>query len=127
MTWYKRTSYYTTKSVKGKDGKIYDSRFEASQGNELELRKKAKDIKDYQTQVNFPLIVNGYNVGTYVADFLIIHNDGSKEILEAKGFATPVFRLKWKLVEALYSDTHTITCVFQGKGKLRKPKKVIEF
>jgi hypothetical protein len=122
-----KTYYNTAKKTKGVDGKTYDSKFEAGVGQELELRKRGKDIKDYSTQVNFPLNVNGYNLGTYIADFVIHHNNGSEEILEAKGFSTPVFRLKWKLVEALYSEDYKITCVFMGKGKLRPPKKIIEY
>jgi Protein of unknown function (DUF1064) len=119
--------YYTTKSVKGKDGKIYDSKFEAGYGEELRLRKLGKDIKDYSTQVNFPLIVNGYHVGVYIADFLILHNNGDEEIVETKGFPTPVFRLKWRLVEALYSDKYKVSLIMQGKGKLRHAKKIIEY
>lgn len=110
------------------NGKIFDSKFEAGQAQELELRKRAKDIKDYETQVEFPLIVNGYKLGVYIADFVIEHNDGEKEILEAKGFVGREFPMKWKLVEALYGDEYKLTIVWQGKGKrLRRPKKVIEF
>ena len=127
MAWIQKNRYYTTKSVKGSDGKIYDSKFEAGYGEELRLLKRAGKIKDYQTQINFPLIVGKYNVGTYIADFLVEHNNGDMEIVETKGFATPLFRLKWKLVEAIYEKDYKITCIMMGKGKLRKPKRVIEF
>ena len=132
MTWYKKTYYNSAKSIVGNDGKIYGSKFEGGYANELVLRKRAGDIKDYQTQVNLPLIIvnslgEKYNVGTYIADFIITHNDGSKEIVETKGFATGVFKQKWKIVEALYSPDYRITCVFMGKGKLRPAKKVIEY
>lgn len=127
MVWYSKNRYYTNNSIKGSDGNIYGSKFEAGYGNELELRKKAGDIKDYQTQVNMPLKVNGYSLGVYIADFIITHNDGSKEVVETKGFATPVFRLKWKIVEALYSDEYKLTVEFMGKGKLRHAKKEIQF
>lgn len=126
MAWTQRKAWTTAKKTFF-NGKVYDSKFESGQAQELELRKRSGDITDYATQVNFPLVVNGYKLGVYIADFVIYHKDGSKEILEAKGFATPVFRLKWKLVEALYSDTYTITCVMMGRGRLRAPKKVIEF
>lgn len=127
MVWTQRNSYYTAKTVKGRDGKIHDSKFEAGYGEELRLLKRAKQIKDYQTQVNFPLVVKGYKLGVYIADFVVHHLDGSQEIVETKGWATPVFRLKWKIVEALYSEDYKITCIMQGKGRLRKPTKIIEF
>src|SRR3990167_10841801 len=94
-----RYGYYHTK----KQGKN-DSKFEAGYAQELAIRKKAKDIKDYQEQVNIPLIVNGYLVCTYRIDFKIFHNDGTIEFLETKGLAMPVWKLKWKLFEALFGD-----------------------
>jgi len=131
MAWTQRTGWTTAKKTNF-NGKIFDSKFEAGHAQEMELRKKAKDIKDYSTQVNFPLIITNplgekFNVGTYIADFVIYHNDGSKEIWESKGFATPVFRQKWRLVEALYSHEYKLTCVMMGKGKLRQARKVIDF
>lgn len=122
-----KNRYYSSKSIKGADGKIYDSKFEGGYGDELYYRKLAKDIKDYQTQVPLDLIVNGYKIGKYIADFIITHNDGSKEIVETKGFSTDVFKLKWKLVEALYSDKYTLTLLMQkGERNFRKPKKIRE-
>lgn len=131
MAWQSKTSWTTAKKTSF-NGKIYDSKFEASEAQMLELRKKAKDIKDYKTQVSFPLVITNplgekFKIGTYIADFVIYHNDGGKEIWESKGFATPVFRQKWALVEALYSHEYKMTCSFQGKGKLRKVKTWIEF
>lgn len=126
MVWTQRTSWTTARKT-NYNGKVFDSKFEAGEAQELEIRKRAKDIKDYATQVNFPLVVNGYKIATYIADFVITHNDGSKEIWESKGFPTPTFKLKWKLVEALYSDEYKITLSMMGKGKLRPAKKVIDF
>ena len=63
--------YYNTK----KQGKN-DSKFEAGFAQDLALRKKAKDIKDYQEQVNIPLIVNPLQYlnpcGRYSLGFLLI-------------------------------------------------------
>jgi len=39
-------------------------------------------------------------------DFEITHNDGSLELLEVKGYETDVWRLKWKLLHALYAASH---------------------
>lgn len=125
--WTQRNSYFTSKSSKGNDGSLYDSKFEASQANELLLRKRSGDILEYTRQVNFPLVVNGYKVGVYIADFVVTHKDGTKEILEPKGYMTDVFKLKWRLVEALYGEEYRLTLLMQGKGKMRHAKKVIEF
>lgn len=124
--YYQKYSYYKT----AKQGKN-DSKFEASIAQDLELRKKAGDIKDFKEQVKIPLIVNGYVVCDYTIDFVIEHNDGTIEYREAKGYATDVWKLKWKLFEALYSDKPDVTLVVEYQGKnwrprMRKVKKPID-
>lgn len=132
--WQQTTKWNTAKK-QNFNGKIYDSKFEAGEAQELELRKRGRDIKDYRTQVTFPLYIRNeitkekFNLGVYIADFVVEHNDGSLEIRETKGkiFATPHFRMKWKMVEALYGHEYKMTCIMQGNGRLRSPKKVIEY
>jgi hypothetical protein len=54
-----------------------------------------------ELQPRYPLIVNGEKVGTYVGDFRYF--EGDVLILEdVKGILTPVYRLKRRLVKALY-------------------------
>lgn len=126
MTYTQKYSYYSTQ----KQGKN-DSKFEAGKANELELLKRAKEIKDFKEQVKIPLIVNGYVVCDYYIDFVVEHNDGTTEYVETKGYATDVWKLKWKLFEALFSDLPDVklTIEYQGKKKwqpkLRKVKKEI--
>lgn len=84
------------------DGIAYHSKKEAVYAEELALRKKAKDIKDWKRQVKISLDVNGYHICNYFIDFVITHNDGVLEYVEVKGFSTDVWRLKWKLFEALF-------------------------
>lgn len=105
-------SYYKT----AKQGKN-DSKFEASKAQELELRKRAKDIVDFQEQVKIPLEVNGFHICNYYIDFVVEHNDGEIEYIETKGYATDTWKLKWKLFEALYDKPGNILTVeFQGKS-----------
>lgn len=120
MTWTKRYSYYRTP----KQG-AYDSKFEAGYAQELEIRKKAKDIRDFAAHVRTPLVVNDNHVCDYLIDFVIQHNDGTEEYVETKGFATEVWKLKWKLFCALYQDDpgKTITLIMQGKQKPPKLRK----
>lgn len=110
-------NYYNTK----KSGKN-DSKFEAGKAQELELLKKAKQIKDFDEQVKIPLDVNGYHLANYFIDFVIYHNDGTIEYLETKGFATDVWKLKWKLFEALYDKPGNILTV-EYQGKSWKPQR----
>lgn len=120
MTWIQKSYYTSANTTKGLDGSYYASMFEASYANELFAKKKLKEIENYESQVSLPLVVNDYKIGTYIADFIIYHLDGSNEIVETKGFRTPVFNLKWKLVEALYSKDYKITLLMQNDKKTNK-------
>ena len=93
-------------SCVGADGYHYHSRAEARVAAELELRVKAKDIRGFDRQVWLRLMVNGVKVCSYVADFDIQHNDGSREILEVKGWQSPEWRIKRKLFEATWLKEH---------------------
>jgi hypothetical protein len=101
----------------------YDSKFEGSYGQELELRLKADEIKAYETHVRMPLMVNGYHIGDYYIDFAVYHNDETVEYVETKGYATDVWKLKWKIFCATHEDDPNvkITLVMQGK-KTWKPR-----
>lgn len=105
-------NYYKTK----KAGK-YDSKFEAGKAQELELLKKAKEIKGYEEQKTLDLWVNDYLVCTYKIDYVVHHNNGDTEYIECKGYPTQVWKLKWKLFEALYTKPGNILTVeYQGKS-----------
>lgn len=86
------------------NGVKYDSRREADFAMELDWRVKAKDIKGWERQIRIPLIVNGKKICVYVMDFVITNNDNSLEYVEVKGFKTAVWKLKYKLFEALYPE-----------------------
>lgn len=119
MTYFEtRNNYYSTKKRNG-----FDSNFEAGKAQELELLKKAGEIKDFETQKVLDLIVNGYLVCTYKIDFVIHHNDGVTEYLETKGYATDTWKLKWKLFEALYSDLPDVKLTVEYQGKNWRPRK----
>lgn len=110
--YYQKNSYYKT----AKQGKN-DSKFEASIAQDLELLLKAKEIQSFEEQVKIPLVVNGYHLCNYFIDFVIYHNDGTVEYREAKGFPTEVWKLKWKLFEALYDlPGNILTVEYQGKS-----------
>lgn len=81
--------------------------------DELRLREIAKDIKEYFVEVPITLIVNDVNIseylGRYYADFWVEHNDGTQEIIEAKGIQFQTFRKKWKALEAMYRGDKNMT------------------
>jgi hypothetical protein len=82
-------------------GIVYHSKLEAAYAQELDLRVKAKDIKDWERQVKLPLKVreDGRVIANYYIDFVIHHNDGSKEYVECKGFETALWKMKWAILE----------------------------
>ncbi len=83
------------------DGITFDSAKEARRWGELQLMVRAGYISDLERQVRFPLDVNGKPVCHYVADFTY-HRAGQKVVEDAKGFRTPEYRLKAKLMRAVH-------------------------
>ena len=79
----------------------FDSRKEFERYMELLLLEKAGEIRHLQTQVGFELHVNDIVIGRYVADFLYYENS-RKVVEDCKGVLTPVYRLKKKLMLAIY-------------------------
>jgi len=94
------------------NGVTYHSKKEANFAAELDLRKKAGDIKGWDRQVKMSIDVNGHHICNYYLDFRIFHNDETVEFVEVKGFLTPEANLKMKLFEALHvSSTVRYTVV----------------
>ena len=97
-----RPSKYRAKPTEV-DGITFASKGEAHRYRQLCLRVRAGEIRDLELQPRYPLVVNGVNVGTYVADFRYVETATGETVTEDfKGVRTPVFRLKSKLVRALY-------------------------
>lgn len=107
MYYQRKQNKYNAKS-NVYNGQIYHSKKESAYAAELDLRLKAKEIKSWDRQVKISLDVNGYHICNYYIDFVIKHNDNSTEYVEVKGYETDVWRLKWKLFEALYGDKKNI-------------------
>jgi len=119
-------NYFKTPKYKG-----FDSRFEFSKYQELEVRLKAKDIKEFWCQYPIDIISNGYLISVYKMDFVILHNDGTLELLETKGLPTKDWVLRWKMLCAMYIDHPgiklTVEYQKQWSGKVYKepvPKKL---
>jgi len=117
-------TYFKNAKKQSYNGYIYMSKFEAGYAVELDMRLKSGDIKAWERQVKIPLVVNGFFICNYYVDFLVHHNDGNTEYVETKGYATDVWKLKWKLFEALYSEKATLTVIMQGKTKPPKARRM---
>lgn len=84
------------------DNITFASRAEARHYRVLRWREQAGEITALELQPRYPLVVNGLLVATYVGDMRYRERDGSLVVCDVKGVATPVFRLKSKLMKAIY-------------------------
>jgi len=106
MTYFiRRQSKYRSKSTEY-NGVVYHSKKEAAYARDLDLRMKAGEIKKWERQVRVPLKVYGVHICNYYIDFVVYYPSGEVEYVEVKGFETPLWRLKWKLFEVIYSKEH---------------------
>jgi hypothetical protein len=95
----KKPKYGAKKTVI--DGITFASAKEARRYSELSWLAKAGSISGLELQPRFPVVINGVKVCTYIADFAYF--DGKSRVIEdVKGFKTPIYKLKKKLVEAVF-------------------------
>jgi len=117
MYLQKRGNKYNAKSSIY-NGTYYHSRLEAAYAKDLDLRVFAKDITSWESQIRVPFELNGIKICTYIVDFKILHNDGSVEWVETKGFMTDIARIKIRLFEAMYlPDKHNERFTIVKKGR----------
>lgn len=84
------------------NGQKFDSKKEARRFGELSLLERAGQIKGLVCQPRFPIIVNGTEVCTYVADFTYVEEGRGTVIEDVKSPPTrklPLYRLKTKLLK----------------------------
>lgn len=107
------------------NGIKYHSGWEAKFAAELDKKKNNGLIKDWTRQVKIEFNIinqNGkailtdtpayglkqqnipfYHICSYYIDFVVVNNDDSLEYIEIKGYETELWRLKFKIFEALFS------------------------
>ena len=84
------------------DGIAFDSTKEARIYQDLKIREHAGEIADLKLQPKIVCQANGVHICDYKADFLYFDRKLDEYVwLDAKGFRTPVYRLKRKIVLAL--------------------------
>ncbi len=87
----KRSKYGNRKATRGEEA--FDSEHEAEVYDELVLQQKAGEIRGFTRQQVF-LLPGGVK---YIADFVVLHNDRSYCVVDAKSVATrkdKVYRIK---------------------------------
>jgi hypothetical protein len=86
----------------------HDSMKEAEYCNMLLALQRAGDIRSYEIQKEYALVVNSQHICKHRVDFVVTTKHGAPEIHEVKGFATAEWNIKRKLFEALYPDLEYI-------------------
>jgi hypothetical protein len=85
----------------------FDSKWEAERYGQLASMALAGVVKDLERQVKYEIVVNNYKICRYVADFVytLVHEDGTEEkiVEDAKGVQTTDFKLKMKLMKAVFN------------------------
>ena len=90
------------------NGTRFDSKREANRWAELRLLERAGKIEKLKRQVKYLLIPSQYRDGkciereaSYIADFVYV-KDGHLVVEDCKGFRTPEYKLKRKLMLERY-------------------------
>lgn len=97
----RRSKYRNRKTVV--DGITFDSKREAAYYSELKLREKAGEVYEVELQRPFALTVNGKLICTYRSDFHFFDAIANRRrVVDTKGFVTPEFKLKAKLMQAVH-------------------------
>ena len=97
---------YNNKKVEV-DGIKFDSQKEANYYGILKMRKLAGEIKDFEMQKVYRAEIEGKLICKYIADFVVYYS-GGVQVIDVKSEITrtnPVYRLKKKLIEAVYKFT----------------------
>jgi len=92
------------------DERKFDSKKEMSYAQTLDLLMASGEVDWYERQLSFPIKINEKKITSYILDFQVCYANGNVEYIDVKGFdkktkkfiTTPVFKLKKKLVEAVY-------------------------
>lgn len=83
------------------DGYTFDSLAELRRYRELRMLESAGVIAGLEVHPRYPLVVNGVEVANYLADFSYIEG-GQQKVEDVKGVRLPLYRLKAKLMRAIY-------------------------
>ena len=83
------------------DGIVFASKREMNRYCELKMLRDNGKIAELEIQPALPIEINGVKVCKYTADFRYVEN-GEVVFEDSKGMSTAVYKLKKKLVKAVY-------------------------
>ncbi len=123
-----------------REGIVFDSKGELARWEELRLLERAGEISGLRRQIKYPLVVNGVDLGSYVADFVYVrmapfqwpkgllvpsdaHSLPTVVVEDFKGVRTPAYRLKKKLMLALHGIEIFETGAPQHRPHRRKERR----
>jgi len=86
----------------------FPSKAELNRWRVLKSQQDAGIIRDLSLQPAYPIVIHDQKVAAYTADFRYTNADSETIIEDVKGKETDVFKLKKKLVEALYGIKITL-------------------
>ena len=102
---FKKSSKFGAKKTMV-DGITFDSKWESERYGQLKAMERGGIVTDLKLQVKYDIVINDIKICKYIADFVYKEEspDGKiREIVEdAKGFETPEFKLKKKLMKAVH-------------------------
>ena len=101
------------------DGIRFASQAEGKRYLELKALEASGEITHLELQPKYTIVINGVKVCTYIADFRY-RTKTNAVVEDVKGMLTPVYRLKKKMVEAMFPGT-AITEI--GRSSTRKSRK----
>lgn len=96
----KGLSKYGNKKVEV-DGVVFHSKRESYRWVSLKAMQSAGIIFNLERQVKYEILVNGFKICSYFADFKYRRN-GKWYLEDVKGVKTPVYKLKKKLMLAVH-------------------------
>ena len=103
---FKKSSKFGAKKTMV-DGITFDSKWESERYGQLKAMERGGIVTDLELQVKYDIVINDIKICKYIADFVYKEesSDGKiREIVEdAKGFETPEFKLKKKLMKAVHN------------------------
>jgi hypothetical protein len=95
----------TWKNVPVVDGGYrFDSKAEHRRWQQLVLLEKAGAISDLLVHPRYQIVVNGHPICTYIGDFQY-EDRGQRVTEDVKGRVTDAFRIKSKLMRAVFGIT----------------------
>lgn len=101
---YVKRPKYRNKSCRCLSDHWHQSVLEADYCSELYLLKRGRKIRDYSIQYKIEVIVGDKHITNHFVDFRVVNNEGLPEFHEVKGYETEVWKIKRRLVEALYPN-----------------------